>query len=94
MTDNKIVKKNKPRRAGAGRPKGSLNKTTAILKDAVLLAAEQAGEKEGMVGYLKKQAVENPPAFLTLLGKVLPLQVTGDGGGALQVTILNNYGDR
>ena len=62
-----------------GRQKGSVNKTTALLKDAVLQAAEQAGDKEGMVGYLTTQAIENPAAFMTLLGKILPLQrATGD----------------
>ncbi|GKX35271.1 MAG: hypothetical protein MnENMB40S_28890 [Rhizobiaceae bacterium MnEN-MB40S] len=65
----------KPPAAGKGRPKGSPNKTTALLKDAVLEAAERAGDKEGMVGYLEKQARDNPTAFLTLLGKVLPAQV-------------------
>ena len=33
-----------------GRRKGVVNKTTALLKDAVLQAAEAAGDKEGMVG--------------------------------------------
>jgi hypothetical protein len=28
--------------------------------------------------YLMRQADENPTAFLTLVGKVLPLQITGD----------------
>lgn len=65
--------------AGKGRPKGSVNKTTALLKDAILKAAEQAGGKEGMIGYLKKQATDNPQSFLPLLGKVLPMQVTGGG---------------
>ena len=70
--------------AGAGNPKtggrkkGSVNKTTALLKDAVLQAAEQAGDKNGMVGYLTTQARENPAAFMTLLGKILPLQKATD----------------
>jgi hypothetical protein len=63
---------------GKGRPKGSPNKTTALLKDAILKAAEKAGDKEGMIGYLHKQANENPTAFMGLLGKVLPMQVQGD----------------
>ena len=76
--------------AGKGRPKGSKNKTTALLKDAILQAAEQAGDKEGMVGYLKKQAKDNPGPFMSLLGKVLPMQVEGTGpNGAINVTGLN-----
>lgn len=71
--------KKKPPNAGKGRPKGSQNKTTALLKDAILKAAEQAGGKAGMIGYLKTQAEENPGPFLALLGKVLPMQVEGAG---------------
>jgi hypothetical protein len=60
-----------------GRKKGTPNKTTGVLKDAILLAAEQA-DPGGLVGYLKTQATSNPQSFLPLLGKVLPMQVTGD----------------
>lgn len=35
--------------------------------------------------YLEKQAVDCPAAYLGLLGKVLPLQVTGENGGAVKV---------
>jgi hypothetical protein len=49
-------------------------KTTRILKDAILQAAEEAGGPDGIVGYLRVQAVENPGPFMTLLGKVLPTQ--------------------
>lgn len=65
--------------AGQGRPKGSPNKTTALLKDAILQAAERAGGTKGMVGYLQQQAVETPGPFLALLGKVLPMQVAHSG---------------
>ena len=70
--------------AGPGKPKtggrkrGVRNKTTALLKDAILEAAELSGDKDGMVGYLVKQANENPVAFMGLLGKVLPLQIVAD----------------
>lgn len=69
--------------AGKGRPKGSPNKTTALLKDAILQAAEQAGGAGGLVAYLQQQAAENPGPFLSLLGKVLPMQVTGEDGGPI-----------
>ena len=75
---------NKPLPPGPGRPKGAPNKTTATLKEAILIAAENAGGKDGLVGYLQKIATKNPAAFVTLLGKVLPLQVTGPNDGPVQ----------
>ena len=61
-----------------GRPKGTPNKRTALLRDSILLAADEAGDGAGMVGYLVVQAKENPVAFMGLMGKVLPLQVIAD----------------
>lgn len=63
---------------GPGRKKGVPNKTTALLKDAIIKAAEAAGGDDGLVGYLEKQAAKNPGPFMALLGKVLPMQVSGD----------------
>jgi hypothetical protein len=70
---------------GPGRPKGVPNKSTTLLKDAILAAATKAGDKGGLVGYLTDQAKENPQSFLPLLGKVLPMQLTGEDGGAIQI---------
>ena len=89
--DNKEVKpaaKRKPPAAGMGRKKGSLNKTTALLKDAILQAAEGAGGKDGMVGYLTVQAIENPGPFMALLGKVLPIQLAGDSENPVAVALI------
>lgn len=85
---NKIEAENSANltRRGRGRPKGSRNKVSSLLKDAILEAAETAGDKEGLVGYLTQQAQTNPTAFLTLLGKVLPMQLTGDDGGPVKFT--------
>lgn len=69
--------------AGKGRPKGSPNKTTALLKDAILQAATEAGGGN-LVEYLKAQASANPGPFMALLGKVLPMQVTGEDGGPVR----------
>lgn len=70
---------------GPGRPKGIPNRSTTLLKDAILRAAEEAGGEEGVVGYLRLQAIENPGPFMTLLGKVLPTQtsLTDPDGNAL-----------
>jgi len=67
--------------AGKGRPKGVQNKSTALLKDAILKAAEKAGGAEGIAGYLAEQADKNPGPFMALLGKVLPMQLTGKDDG-------------
>ncbi|MDN5006418.1 hypothetical protein ACFQZO_37020 [Bradyrhizobium sp. GCM10027634] len=76
-----------------GRKKGTPNKTTALLKDAILVAAGNAGKEDGLVGYLTAQAVLNPGPFMALLGKVLPMQVTGEDGGGLVVEIIKRTYD-
>lgn len=73
---------------GPGRPKGMPNKTTALLKDAILQAAHKAGGDGGMVQYLTDQAGKNPGPFMALLGKVLPMQITGEDGGAIQIAMI------
>lgn len=76
MSEEPKVGKNTGNR-GKGRPKGSLNKTTAIIKDAIIQAATNAGDGD-MVEYLTQQARLNPGPFMSLLGKVLPMQIAGD----------------
>ena len=93
MEANKVVAatKRKPPNAGKGRPKGSRNKTTALLKDAILMAAKKAGGDcdDGLVNYLTAQAQENPGPFMSLLGKVLPMQVEGTGrDGSISIQIV------
>ena len=51
---------------------------------AIIKAAELAGGEKGLTGYLQTQANANPSAFLSLLGKVLPLQMAGDKDNPLQ----------
>jgi hypothetical protein len=58
-----------------GRKKGTPNKISGALKEAILEAAEQAGGERGIVGYLVVQAHANPAAFMNLLGKVLPMTI-------------------
>ena len=71
-------------KAGPGRPKGSPNKTTALLKEAILAAAEQVGSdgsgKGKLTGYCVFLAKNEPKAFAALLGRVLPMQLTGPDG--------------
>ena len=81
--------KRKPPAAGMGRKKGSQNKITKALKEAILEAAEKS-HPYGTVGYLKVQAKENPVAFMSLLGKVLPMTVEGTGkDGAISIQVIS-----
>lgn len=73
----------KPGERRGGRKKGVPNKTTQALKDMILEALDGVGGIE----YLKARAVDEPKAFLTLVGKVLPMQVTGADGGPIHVAI-------
>ena len=60
------------------RPKGVPNKVNRDLKEAYLMAANLAGGKEGLIGYLKTQAeLQNPSAFMTGLSKLLPSMLEG-----------------
>lgn len=52
------------------------NKTTVALKDAIMNAFHQVGGES----YLARVAADDPRTFCTLLGKVLPMQITGEGG--------------
>lgn len=81
-------------RPGPGRPKGVPNRTTTLLKDAILQAAGEAGGPEGLVGYLKFVAADNPAAFTSLLGKVLPLQVNhGDTDGNKLTVVIQRFSE-
>jgi len=72
----------KPGERRGGRQKGTPNKINGELKEMILKALNDAGGAK----YLQKQANETPAAFLTLLGKVLPLPIGGEGKGKLTVS--------
>lgn len=67
---------------GPGRPPGALNKTTAELRSAILLAGEQVGDEieqdGGLQAYLAKLARTHPQTFATLLSKLLPAKLAGE----------------
>jgi hypothetical protein len=63
-------------RKTGGRKKGVQNKENKALREMILQALDE--QKGGGVAYLKDQALSNPKAFLSLLGKVLPTTLAGD----------------
>lgn len=58
------------------------NKVTAELKAMIL----QALDEKGGVDYLVGVAESHPQAFVSLLGKVLPMTVAGDPENPLAIT--------
>ena len=71
------------KRPGAGRPKGSLDKGNAALREMILAALDGVGGQE----YLQRQAEQKPVAFLALIGKVLPTTLEGNVSGSITVNI-------
>lgn len=57
-----------------GRKAGTPNKLTTTIKSAI----EASFETVGGADYLARMANEQPAAYMTLLGKVLPAQVQAD----------------
>ena len=77
METTNTVPESAKRRPPGGSRKGVPNKVTRELKEMILGALDAAGGME----YLQKRA-EDPrtaSAFLTLVGKVLPMTVQGPG---------------
>jgi hypothetical protein len=86
-------KSNLPPGPGPGRPKGSVNKVVRDLKEGVLTAAENIGNEDfngtGLIGYLEDLGRHHKRAFASLLVKVLPMSVTGDGTLGAQIGAIN-----
>lgn len=74
-------------KGGGGRKKGSQNKIPKQLKEMILGALDSAGGEN----YLIAQAKENPTAFLTLIGKVLPTTLAGDPNNPIKTSITVSF---
>jgi hypothetical protein len=70
-TDDKRLTQEFCAQAGKGRPKGVSNKITKEVKEMVIEALHNAGG----VDYLVEQADKNPKAFLSLVGRIVPLHI-------------------
>lgn len=68
------------KREGSGRPKGAIDKGNALIREMIVQALDEAGG----VDYLKATAASHPAAFLSLVGKVMPVQVEGADGAAIR----------
>jgi hypothetical protein len=77
MADSKVPASAAKKRPPGGSRKGKPNKATKELKEMILQALDGAGG----VSYLQERARDprTASAFLTLVGKVLPMTIAGTG---------------
>ena len=77
---------NLPKR-GPGRPKGSPNKVGKAAKDAIAAAAEELGGYQRLVEWTRLDPLNERAFWATIYPKLIPVQVSGEDGGPLQVVI-------
>lgn len=71
-----------------GKPKGALSKTTKAAKDAIAQAAEALGGAERLTAWAQEDPSNERVFWGTIYPKLLPLQLTGEGGGPIQVSTI------
>jgi hypothetical protein len=74
--------KGKPR---GGSRKGCPNKVQQAAKDLIAQAAHELGGMNRLVQWAREDALNERAFWATIYPKLLPLQVTGEGGGALRI---------
>lgn len=76
------------KREGAGRPKGTPNKLTKDVREAILQVAEGLGGAEGMLRWAQANEVNERIFWSQIYPKVLPKEIkaelTGADGGPIQ----------
>lgn len=77
-------RKGDPKPPNSGRRKGVVNERTKTLADMIDGALAAVGGQ----AYLAQQAMENPAAFLALVGKRMPKDINLAGNVALKVTLV------
>jgi len=80
-TTPKTAYKKGEKRPNQGRPKGVLNKNNQQIRDIIVQTLDNLGGTE----YLMEVARSHPAAFMSLIGKTMPLQVVGDKENPLKL---------
>ncbi|MCR9093444.1 MAG: hypothetical protein NXI30_04450 [bacterium] len=77
-------------KGSGGRKKGSQNKTTKAVKNALRDALEGAHE-DGAEGYFKQLAKDDPALFVSLVRKLIPNQIEGKVDGVPTLVLDQNF---
>lgn len=80
-TTPKTAYKKGEKRPNQGRPKGVLNKNNQQIRDIIVQTLDNLGGTK----YLMEVARSHPAAFMSLIGKTMPLQVVGDKENPLKL---------
>lgn len=80
------------KRAGAGRKKGSANVLTQEAKSVIAQAAFELGGPDRMVGWAQEDKQNERIFWGQIYHKLLPHQVTGEGGGDLIIKVVADIG--
>ena len=75
----------------AGKPKGTPNRITKTIREAVLEAVQPGMcHPEGLKGWLVDRAlggVEDRKIFSSIVSRVIPIEITGEGGGPVKIDL-------
>lgn len=72
---------------GPGRPKGVPNKMTIAAKEAIAIAADKLGGADRLVAWAQEDPANERVFWGTIYPKLLPLQVSGEGGGPVAMSL-------
>lgn len=70
-----------------GRTKGTPNKTTATVKEAIEFAAAGLGGGERLMAWAREDAANERIFWGQIYTKLLPMQVTGEDGKGIPVAV-------
>ena len=88
---NKQTNGNVSGKKGPGRPKGSVNKLGAAVKDVIAQAAEQLGGVGRLVEWAQEDPLNERAFWATIYPKLIPVQLTGDGGGPIDHSLTIHF---
>lgn len=78
---------------GKGRAKGVPNKVTTAAKTVIAEAAEMLGGVQRLVDWAQENPENETKFWATIYPKLIPVQVTGEDGGAIKFEQVKNDAD-